>query len=57
MSLLVICDISGYFVNTLIADDWYSFRSSETLWQTIQMQLSKKQKAFSEFFAPFLKST
>ena len=57
MSLLEICDISGYFVNTLIADDWYSFRSSETLWQTIQMQLSKKQKGFSEFFAPFLKST
>ena len=57
MSLLVICDILGYFVNTLIADDWYSFRSSETLWQTIQMQLSKKQKGFSEFFAPFLKST
>ena len=43
------------FVNTLTADDNYSLRNSQNLPQPIQMQLSKKQKDFSQVFARFLK--
>ena len=50
MSLLVIGQILGLFVNTLTPDDKYSLRNSEFLLQTIEMQLSKKQKTFSQFF-------
>ena len=57
MSLFVICQILGHFVNTLTADDKYSFCNCEILQQLIQMQLPKKQMTFSEFSAPFLKST
>ena len=57
MSLLVIGQILGLFVNTLTTDDKYSLRNSEFLLQTIEMQLSKKQKTFSQFFANFLKIT
>ena len=57
MSLLVIGQILGLFVNTLTPDDKYSLRNSEFLLQTIEMQLSKKQKTFSQFFANFLKIT
>ena len=32
------------------------FREAERLLQPIQMQLSKRQKTFSQFFAAFLKS-
>ena len=45
------------FVNTLSADDKYSFLNRDNLTQPIQMQLSRKQKTFSEFFCAFLKST
>ena len=55
MSLLVISEILGLFVNTLTADDKHSRRNSENLWQSIQMQLSKKDETFFEFFASFLK--
>ena len=51
------CQILGHFVNTLTADDKYSFCNCEILQQLIQMQLPKKQMTFSEFSAPFLKST
>ena len=54
ISLIVICEILGLFVNTLIEDDNYCFHNKEHLWQPIQMQLSKKQKRFSEFFTAFL---
>ena len=57
MSLLVISEILGLFVNTLSSYVKYSLCNSENLWQPIQMLLAKKQKTYFEFFAPFLKST
>ena len=56
MSLLVTCEILGLFVNRLTINDKYSFRYRESLPQPIPMQLSKKQKTFSEYNANFLKS-
>ena len=56
-SLLVLCKILRLFVNTLTADDKYSLLNRINLTQPIQILLSKKQKTFSKFFAPFLKST
>ena len=55
MSLLVISEILGLFVNTLTADDKYSCRNSENLRQPIQVQLSNKDETFFEFFTLFLK--
>ena len=57
MSPLVLAEILGLFVNTLTADDKYRVQDCENLQPTIQMQLSKKRKKFSEFFLPFLEST
>ena len=37
--------------------DKYSLLNSEILQQPIQIQISKKEKAFSDFFTQFLKST
>ena len=54
-SVLVISEIIGLFVNTLTVDDKYSLCNSENLCKRNQMQLSKKQKSFSQFHAPFLK--
>ena len=51
--LLVICKILGLFVNTLTTDDKYSLLKKDNLTQRIQMQLSEKQKTFSEFFVHF----
>ena len=42
MSLLVISEFLRLFVNTLTADDKYSLRNTENLYQPIQMQLRKK---------------
>ena len=56
-SLLVICKISRLFINTLSADGKYSLLNRDNLTQPIQMQLSRKEKTFSEFFAAFLKSS
>ena len=44
------------FVNTSNADDKYSLRNRKKLPQPIQLQLSKEQKIFSQFFAAFQKS-
>ena len=55
-SLLVIWKISSLFPNTLSADGKYSLLDRDNLKQEIQMQLSRKQKTFSEFFSSFLKS-
>ena len=44
------------FVNTLIVDDKHYLLNRDNLTQPIQMQLSQKQKTFSEFFFAFLKS-
>ena len=56
MSLLVIYEILGLFINTMTADYKYFFRNSQNLLQLIQMQLLK-EKVFSEFLAAFLKFT
>ena len=57
MSLLVVFEILGLFVNTLTVDEMYSLRNRGNLRQPIQMKLSKKQITFSPFLAPRLKST
>ena len=57
MSFLVISKILTVFVNTLTADDKYSLCNSEKIQQPTEMQLTKKQKTFSQFFGSFLKST
>ena len=57
MSLLVIFEVLRMFVNILTVDGKYSLRKRENLQQTTEMQFSKKQKSFKEFFAAFLKST
>ena len=53
MFLLKICEILWLFVNTLTADDKYSLRYRESLRQTIQVQLSKKQKTFVNLMPNF----
>ena len=45
------------FLNTLTDDDNYCLLYRDNLTQTIQILLSQKQQAFSQFFSPFLKST
>ena len=55
-SPLVIDKILGVFVNTLPADEKYYLLNRDNLAQPIQMQLSQKQKTFSQFLFAFLKS-
>ena len=55
-SLLVICKIVELFVNSLTANDKYSLLNRDSLTEPIQMELSQKQKTFSQFFSAFLKS-
>ena len=55
-SLLVIWKIFRLFVNTVTADDKYSLFNKHNSTQRIHMQLSQKQKIFSEFFSQRLKS-
>ena len=55
--MLVLCKILGLFVNTLSEDDRYCLLYKDNLLQPIQILLSQKQKTFSQFFSPFLKST
>ena len=50
------CQILGLLVNTLAAEEKYPVLMRDNLTIPIQMQLSQKQKNFSEFFAAFLKS-
>ena len=45
------------FVNTLTADDKYSLLNRDNLTQPIRTPLSQNDKAFSQFFLPFSKST
>ena len=56
-SLLVTCKISRLFPNTLSVDGKYSLLNRDNLTEPIQMQLSRKQKTFSQFFSAFLKSS
>ena len=44
------------FVNTLTVDEKHYLVTRDNLTQTIQIQLSRKQKTFFEFFIAFLKS-
>ena len=53
--LSLISKILGPFVNTLTLDDIYSLLNSDDITQPIQIQLSKKQRTFSELFYKFLK--
>ena len=53
----VLCKILGLFVNTLSENERYCLLYKDNLLQPIQILLSQKQKTFSEFFSPFLKST
>ena len=48
--------ILGLFLNTLTVDDKHYMLNRDNLTQPIQIQLSQKQKTFSEFFPAFLKS-
>ena len=57
MSLLVKSEILGLFVIIFTGDHKHSFCNRENLQQSIQMQLPKKEKFLSDFFASFLKST
>ena len=52
----MICKILRLFVKTFTAYDKYSVLNRECLKHPIDMQLSQKQKTFSEFFSAFLKS-
>ena len=55
-SLLVIHKILRLFVNTLTVDDKHYLLNRDNLTEPIQMQLSKKQKTFSEISFAFLNS-
>ena len=44
------------FVNTLTVNDKHYLLNRDNLTQTIQIQLSQKQKTFFQFFLAFLKS-
>ena len=44
------------FINTLRVNDKHFLLERDNLRQPIQIQLSQKQKIFSEFFFAFLKS-
>ena len=48
--------ILSVFVNTLTVDDKHYLLNRDNITQRIQMQLTQKQKTFSEFLFAFLKS-
>ena len=52
-SLLVIHKFLRLFVNTLTVDDKHYLLNRDNLTQPIQMQVSQKQKTFSQFFFHF----
>ena len=52
-SLVVIFKILRVFVCTLSVVEKYSFTKSDNLRDPIQMQLSQKQKTFSQFLSAF----
>ena len=55
--MLLICKISRLFRDTLSADGKYFLLNRDNWTQPIQMQVSRKEKAFSELFSAFLKSS
>ena len=56
-ALFLPCQILGLVVNTSPVDETYPVLNGDNLTIPIQMELSKRKKTFSQFFAPFLKST
>ena len=48
-SLLGTCKILRFFVNTLAADDKYSLLNRDNLTEPLQILLSEKPKACSQF--------
>ena len=56
MGPLLTCQVLRLLVNTLAADEKYPLLNRDNLTIPIQMQLSQKQKTFSNFYAAFLKS-
>ena len=56
-SLLLARQILGLLVNTLATDEKYAVLKRDNLTIPIQIQLSQKQKTFSQFVAAFLKSS
>ena len=55
--MLVLWKSLRLFVKTLTDGDNYCLLYRDNLTQTIQILLSQKQQAFSQFFSPILKST
>ena len=53
---LLIHNILRLFVNTLTVNDKHYLLNRENLTETIQIQLSQKEKTFFQFFLAFLKS-
>ena len=53
--LLLTCKILGLLVNTLATDEGYPILNRDNLMIPSQMQLSQKQKTFSQFLIPYLK--
>ena len=52
----MICKILGLFFNTFTAYDKSSVLNREYLMHPIHMQISQKEKKFSQFFSAFSKS-
>ena len=52
----MISEILGLSVNTLTVSDKHSLTDTDNLLPQIQVQLSMKQKAFSQSLAAFVKS-
>ena len=55
--LLLTWKILGLLVNTLATDEGYPILNRDNLMIPSQMQLSQKQKTFSQFLIPYLKSS
>ena len=56
-SLLLTCKIFGLLVNTLAVDKKYLVLHRDNLTIALQMHLSQKRIAFSQYFVAFLKSS
>ena len=56
-SFLLTCEILRHLVKTLDTDEKYLVLNKYNLRIPIQIQISQKQKGFSQFFAAFLKFT
>ena len=56
MSLSVISKILILVVDSFTANGKYSLFNRDNLWQAIEMQLSQKEKTFSQYFSPVLNS-